>query len=75
MKWFWLSFSLDGTNQGVCNVQAEDNNDAFSKAESLGLVPEYDDIEDFVMDEAELPADTFFTKQQMIDKDYEPIKF
>lgn len=71
MKWYWLSFSLGGVNQGVCNVQAGSSTEALAKAEKLGLVPKYDDIEPFEIDEAELPADIFFSRQQMIDKDYE----
>lgn len=75
MKWYWLSFSLNGTNQGVCNVQTESSTEALAKAKKLGIVPEYDDIESIGMDEAELPADIFFTRQQMIDKNYESDKY
>lgn len=59
MKWFWLSFSLKGINQGVCNVQARGLKKAMKKAERFEIVPEFDDVEDFVIEEAELPADTF----------------
>ena len=72
--WFWLSFSLNGTSQGVCNVQAESSTEALAKAERLGIVPDYDDVEPIPMDEAELPADTLFSRQQMIDRDYESVK-
>ena len=75
MKWYWLSFSLAGTNQGVCNVEAESEGEALAKAKKLGLVPMFDDIEKFEMDEAELPADILFTRQQMIDRDYESEKY
>jgi hypothetical protein len=74
-KYIWLSFSLDGVNQGVCNVQADNISDAFYKACELKIVPKHDDFEAFELEEAELPVDILFTRQQMIDKDYESEKY
>ena len=75
MKWYWLSFSLGGINQGVCNVQAKSSTEALAKAERLGIVPKYDDIDPIPLDEEELPADILFTRQQMINKDYESDRY
>jgi hypothetical protein len=66
---------LNGTNQGVCNVQADSFEEALIKAIELNLVPTHDDVESFELEEAELPVDILFTRQQMIDKDYEAERY
>lgn len=75
LQWLWLSFSLGGINQGVCVVEADSEFTALAKADELDLIPEYDDVECIELgDESELPPEILFTRQQMIDKEYESVR-
>jgi hypothetical protein len=39
MKWYWLSFVIDGVNVGCCNVQATSKYTALDKTHLLGINP------------------------------------
>jgi hypothetical protein len=39
MKWWWLSFVIDGINAGCCNVQASNREMAIIKVNLLGINP------------------------------------
>ena len=74
-KWFWFSFSHNGINQGCCNVQAKSRKVALQKTIDLQIHPVHDDIEIFELNDAELEPDRLFTRQEMLDKDYESEKY
>jgi hypothetical protein len=58
----WLSFSKNGLNRGCCNVKASTKEAALEKCNDLGITPEYDDIEAFLMERPELPLDELVPK-------------
>lgn len=43
-KLYWISFSYQAKNQGVCCVKEYSKEKAIKKSEKLGLMPENDDI-------------------------------
>ncbi len=74
LKWYWLSFSNNGTNQGCCNVQAESEETALQKTINLKICPKYNDILYFVLTEPELEADTLYSPQDLTDLGHTRIK-
>lgn len=64
-KWYWFSFSLDGTNQGCCNVQANNEKLAFIKLIGLDCVPKFDDVKFFEIKESELTPNKLISRKEM----------
>jgi hypothetical protein len=75
MSYFWFSFSKNGKNQGVINIEAETSEHARDKAIKLGIVPGYDHVESIEIDEPELILDTLITPDQMTSMNYDSIKY
>ena len=74
MAYHWFSFSKDGKNQGVMNIEADPHELAVKKAKGLG-VPDFDDVESFLIPEPEIPLDILVSSQEMKDRKYESFKY
>ncbi len=74
-KWYWLSFSHKGVNQGVCNVQAYNKRMALQRTIDLGIHPPHDDISILELLAAELEPDRLFSKQEMLDRKYDTVNY
>ena len=75
MKWFWLSFSLNGKNQGCCNVQANTLKNAIAKVEKLKIIPKYDDMEVFVLPKPELIPNKLITPKLLKKEGFKDFKY
>lgn len=74
MKNYWFSFSYKGKNNGVCIVQADTRGSAEDKLENLKLIPDYDDVAcyeiDDISDEDGLDFNILYSTEEMIAKGY-----
>jgi hypothetical protein len=70
LKWYWFSFSLDGKNQGVFNIEAYNEWDAYREAQELGLIPDYDDIELTRIPEQELKEIKRYSPEELYELGY-----
>ncbi len=69
-KFYWYSFSLTGVNQGVILIEADNINDADSKLEELNIIPNFDNIECVVIDNAEIELNRLYKKEELVAKGY-----
>ena len=76
MNWYWISYSLDGVNQGVINVESDSRIKALSKVrDKLGLEPKHDNVETCILIEGnELSPNVLISREEMINKNYQSIK-
>lgn len=70
MRYKWLSFSLNGENQGVCNIEASSQDEALKKCQDLGIVPTHDDILILSISRPELPLNKLIPRTELMDLSY-----
>ena len=71
LKWFWVSFSLDGTNVGVCNIQAISDAQARIKINDLGIMPKFDHASVYEHHDKEMEPNRLYSRDEMIEMGYE----
>lgn len=66
-KLYWISFSYQAKNQGVCCVEAESSEEAKQVSEELGLIPINDDIfcAEIPYLESGMKLNVFYSKKEM----------
>ena len=72
-NWYWFSFSYKRVNQGCCNVQAKNREDALQKTIDLEIHPKHDDIEVVELEDAELDPDRLYTRHELLEMEYHPV--
>jgi len=65
MPYFFISLSKDGKNQGCINVKADCPAVARCEMEKLGIAPDYDHAQAYMIDEPELPLNTLVSPEEM----------
>ena len=71
MNWYWISFSLDGVNQGCINVEAKTEREAIAKVITLGAEPKYDDIRIYEVETNDLPPNILVSREDLIKQKFE----
>lgn len=69
-KYFWFSFSYRGQNNGVCLIEADSPEEADDKIIALNLVPSFDDVKCFQIDNAEIELNRLFSYEELVDMGY-----
>lgn len=70
-KWWWFSFSFEGTNNGCCNVQAPTQEEALQKTIDLNIHPPHDNIWSCEMDDGpELDENKLYSNAEMNKLEY-----
>lgn len=67
-KLYWISFSYEGENQGVCMTESTSKKKAIEKVKAIS--PKSDDILCLECPVAEISLDRFYTKEEMSDEGY-----
>jgi len=69
-KTYWFSFSYQGKNQGVCVVEASNSEEATAKILELKLVPKFDDIRAYEIDDfsedPKIELDRFYKSEELV---------
>lgn len=73
MKWYWLSFVINDVNQGCCNVQAENAEDALRKTHLLGINPG-GEVMIYEIENAEVEPDKLISRAELIKLGYISLK-
>ena len=73
MKYKWVSFSLDGENQGICNVEASSEEKALKRCSDLGITPKYDDVLILNLPKPEYPLDELISRDALVKDNYEAV--
>ena len=75
-KSYWLSFSYQEVNQGVCCVKATSKKKAKEKSDKLGLTPKNDDVlcSRIPYLESGMKINTFYSLKDMMNIGYIPVR-
>ena len=72
--WYFISYSLDGLNQGCINVQANSLEGARKNISRLGIAPKhYDDVATFIVEKNDLPPDILVSREKLIEMNFEKL--
>ena len=72
--WYFFSFSLEGVNQGCIQIQAENEEEAIDKMESLDIVPKSDDIRGYLCTQQEIPENILVSREYFKERDYKIVE-